>query len=78
MSELKKLFGQNVANRRKELGLSQEALAEATGVTVETISHIERGIHGPKFGLIEKLEAELKTEASLLFKALKINGKLQD
>ena len=68
MSELKKLFGQNVANRRKELGLSQEALAEATGVTVETISHIERGIHGPRFGLIEKLEKVLDIKAESFFR----------
>ena len=68
MSELKKLFGQNMANRRKELGLSQEALAEATGVTVETISHIERGIHGPRFGLIEKLETVLDIKAESFFR----------
>ena len=67
MSELKKLFGQNVANRRKELGLSQKALAEATGVTVETISHIERGIHGPRFGLIEKLASTLDLDPKHLF-----------
>lgn len=67
MSELKVLFGQNVANRRRELGLSQEAIAEATGVTVETISHIERGIHGPRFGLLELLASELDTEAYRLF-----------
>jgi len=67
MSELKELFGRNVANRRRELGLSQEALAEATGVTVETISHIERGIHGPRFGLIERLETVLHIEAAQLF-----------
>ncbi|BFM20496.1 helix-turn-helix domain-containing protein [Gilvimarinus japonicus] len=68
MSDLKTLFGQNVANRRRELGLSQEALAEATGVTVETISHIERGIHGPRFGLIEKLELVMDMNAESLFK----------
>lgn len=68
MPDLKQTFGQNVANRRRELGLSQEALAEATGVTVETISHIERGIYGARFGLIEKLVKTLNIHASELFK----------
>nr|WP_269745931.1 helix-turn-helix transcriptional regulator [Gilvimarinus polysaccharolyticus] len=50
------------------MGLSQEALAEATGVTVETISHIQRGIHGPRFGLIEKLEMVLDVNTESFFK----------
>jgi DNA-binding XRE family transcriptional regulator len=35
--------GARVHARRKELGLSQEKIAKAVGVTIQTISKIERG-----------------------------------
>ncbi|VEP16173.1 Putative transcriptional regulator (fragment) [Hyella patelloides LEGE 07179] len=37
--------------RRKELGLTQRQIAEAVGVTVQTISNWETGLYNPKLTL---------------------------
>lgn len=39
-----KLIGERIKNRRKEIGLTQEQLAEKLDVTVGYISQCERGI----------------------------------
>ena len=38
-------------NRRKELGLTQRQIAEAVGVTVQTVSNWETGLYSPKLTL---------------------------
>jgi DNA-binding XRE family transcriptional regulator len=38
-------------NRRKELGLTQRQIAEAVGVTVQTVSNWETGLYIPKLTL---------------------------
>ena len=40
---------------RQDNGLTQTALAEATGVVRQTISNIECGINAPSVGLAKKL-----------------------
>ena len=44
MSKIAKFVGQRIRNYRTQLGLSQEKLAELAGVSIRTISDIERGI----------------------------------
>jgi DNA-binding XRE family transcriptional regulator len=60
VDELHRLWGANVAARRKHISLTQQGLAEAVGVTQQTISAIERGQHGPgdalKVRLVQHLE----------------------
>lgn len=46
--ELKRLFGLKVQALRRRRGLTQEALAEAIGKSVDTISNIERGAGSPR------------------------------
>lgn len=43
MSELLKQMGNRIMNRRKELGLNQEDVAEQAGLSLQTISSAERG-----------------------------------
>ena len=64
---LKQRFGKNMAFYRANAKLTQEELAERCDVSVETISHIERGIHGPRFDLLETLAVVLQVEVKQLF-----------
>jgi len=60
-------FGQRVQSLRKAAGMSQEALAEAVGKSVDTISNIERGTLGTSFATVEKLALALKAPVYSLF-----------
>lgn len=40
--------------------MTQEELAECVGLSIESISNIERGIHGPSFDNLEKLASALE------------------
>ena len=67
MSKLKKKFGQKVQSLRLEAGITQEQLADAVGLTIESISNIERGIFGPKFDNLEKIAEVLGVPVKALF-----------
>jgi transcriptional regulator with XRE-family HTH domain len=67
MGQLKKQFGQRVKRVRLAAGVTQERLADSVGVTIETISNIERGVYGPSFDTLEKLAAALNTPVHELF-----------
>lgn len=64
---LKQQFGRRLAELRKARKLSQEDLAFLLDVSVETVSHIERGIHGPRFDLLEEIARILEVEPRELF-----------
>jgi ribosome-binding protein aMBF1 (putative translation factor) len=57
-------IGRSVVRRRVAAGLSQKDLAEQAGVSVETLSRIERGRHRPQPATLEKLEQVLPTQGS--------------
>ncbi|MCF6256049.1 MAG: helix-turn-helix domain-containing protein [Gammaproteobacteria bacterium] len=67
MPNLKIQFGKRLKTLRKQAGLTQEQLAEATGLTIESISNIERGLFGPKFDNLEKIANEIGVEVKELF-----------
>jgi len=67
MSQLKEDFGKRLQSLRREAEMTQETLADEIGLTVESISNIERGIHGPKFDNLEKLAAILDVPVRELF-----------
>lgn len=50
-------LGQELAEERKKLGISQEALAAATGIDQSEISRIERQLVDPRLGTYVKLLA---------------------
>lgn len=49
-----------IKNARLASGLSQQKLADAAGLTKQTISNIETGRHAPTFETILKLKRVLK------------------
>lgn len=52
-------LGKNIAARRKDVGLTQERLAEQLGVDTETISRFERGVTVPSLATLELLSEKL-------------------
>jgi len=64
---LKVQFGKRLKFLRKRLDLTQEQLAESTGLTIESISNIDRGLFGPKFDNLEKIAAAIGVEVQELF-----------
>lgn len=60
-------FGRRLRYLRQQLGLSQEQVAERLGVSSETISNLERGVHAPVFDRLEALAIALEVAPQALF-----------
>ncbi|MCH8976527.1 MAG: helix-turn-helix transcriptional regulator [Proteobacteria bacterium] len=67
MGQLKEGFGKRLRVLRVESDITQEKLADDVGLTVESISNIERGIFGPKFENLEKIANSLNIPVKELF-----------
>jgi len=67
MANLKQKFGKKLQVLRKASGLTQEQVAQKTNLTIESISNIERGVHGPTFDNLEKIAKALNVEVKVLF-----------
>ena len=61
-------IGRRVRKLREERHLTQEALAEAAGVSVPYVSHIERGIKKPSLGTLLRLSATLGVTVDTLLR----------
>jgi len=57
---LAKRLGKKIAERRKQLGWTQEQVAERVGVDAETISRFERGTNLPSLLTLENLSTALR------------------
>ena len=68
MPTLQERFGKRLKKLREERNFSQAQLAERVGLTPESISNMERGIHAPRFDSIEKLCKALDVRAMEFFK----------
>ena len=67
MASLKRRFGSRLKSLRTGRGLTQEQLADATELSIESISNMERGIFGPRFDNLEKIVSALNIEVRQLF-----------
>lgn len=67
MGQLKTKFGKRLQALRVKAGVTQEELADQTGLTVESISNMERGVYGPKFDNLEKIAKALGVPVKDLF-----------
>ena len=59
-----------IAARRKEIGISQEKLAELAGVHRTYVSQLERGIKTPTVSVLLDLSNALEIRASAIVKQL--------
>ena len=57
--DMRKLVGDNTARTRKEKGLTQEALAEKSGLSQRYISGLENGLRNPTVLTLYKLATAL-------------------
>ena len=64
--EEKENLGQYIAKRRKYMGLTQEELAEAAGISTSFIGHIERGEKKFSVATLNALVNALGTSADFL------------
>lgn len=67
METLKSQFGKRLQFLRRQAGITQEQLATETGLTVESISNMERGVFGPKFDNLERIANTLNVPVKELF-----------
>ena len=63
----KEMFGDRIKRRRKEIGMTQKALAEAAGFAEITIRQYESGKYVPKIEARVAIANALKTSVSDLF-----------
>ena len=68
-SSVKKRFGQSVRVWRSRLGISQEELAERSGLHRTYISDVERGARNVSLGSMEKLAGGLEISLGMFFSA---------
>lgn len=66
MADYRRVLAQNVKAARRNLLLSQEALALEAEIDRTYISGIERGLRNPSLDLIVKLAVNLKTTPAAL------------
>jgi transcriptional regulator with XRE-family HTH domain len=67
--DVKKAFGATVRMRRKQLGISQEELAERSDLNRTYISDVERGSRNVSLENIERLAHALEWSIATLFAA---------
>ena len=68
MRDLDRAFGETIRRRRKELGLSQEALSFRARLHRNYISDIERGLKSPSLRVVVKLADALEMAVSTLIR----------
>lgn len=66
MLTVAELFGVSLRRVRHERGLSQEALAAATGLSANFVGEMERGLKAPGLAVIVRLARALDTSVQEL------------
>lgn len=66
-AKLPKKLGRKIQKRRKELGLTQEDLADKIGITRQYMGFIEQARNVPSVEVLEKIARNLKISLSDLF-----------
>jgi len=69
--DTRKIVGNNVRKIRTGLGLSQEELADLSGVHRTYISGVERGIRNPTVTILANIAGALKVKTSKLLEETK-------
>jgi len=61
-------IARSIVTERKQLGLTQEALAKRAGIRQETLSRLESGKHSPTIRTVQKIERALQRAAAKRFR----------
>lgn len=69
-----KLIGERIKKKRKQIGLTQEQLAERIDVTVGYVSQCERGISKINLEKLSEISDVLKCDLSYFVSGCTING----
>jgi transcriptional regulator with XRE-family HTH domain len=75
LNRLKTSLARSVKLRRKELGLSQEELADLAEIDRTYASQIERGIANPSLEVLHRIASSLDTDVSELLDHFARNAK---
>ena len=67
MARVREVFAENLRKNRLKCGLSQEKLAERTGISTHYVTMIELSKNFPKSEIIERLANALNIEVHELF-----------
>lgn len=67
--KLVEIVGQNIAIRRKQLGLSQKELAIRLDITQDALNRMEKGHIAPKMSRLENIAAQLQCTVPYLFRS---------
>ena len=65
--DLARIFAGNIQRKRKQIGISQENLAERLDISQQSMSRMERGIMMPKFERLPDIARELHCTVAELF-----------
>jgi|GEM_PF-1565908 len=65
--DLKGVFGRRLRQLRQSRDLTQAALSERIGISLDYLSKIERGLASPSFFVIEKLSSHFQVSPAMLF-----------
>jgi transcriptional regulator with XRE-family HTH domain len=66
-AKLPRVIGKRIQKRRKEVGLTQEELAEKAGISRAYMGYIEQGRNAPSLEILEKIANLLKLPLKELF-----------
>ena len=66
--DLALVVGENIAERRRRLGLSQTRLAEVLDIGKDALSRMEKGIISPKMGRLRAIADALECSVADLFR----------
>jgi DNA-binding XRE family transcriptional regulator len=67
----------HLRERRYELGLTQQEVAEAAGTSHTAISRLESGTHTPSLATLQKLAAVLDEELAICFERADDRGQIE-
>ena len=72
MSGQGRVFGKHVRSLRRARGMTQEVLAERSGLSADTIRRLEHGSFSPSLETLRKLCAGLNLRLSSMFEAFEL------